>query len=89
MSLTLLQAAQAKLEGKRVEVSYQQDNWCVWDGLLWAVTWQFRIAPTTKKVKYLCWTNGPDLMWKHPEAKISPYLNRIPSEDKEVEIEQP
>ncbi len=91
MSLTLLEAAKAKLEGKRVERIHPRDphdEWSDWDGENSYPGWIFRIAPEPKKkVKLLAWINSAgQLMWFKDHLDVHLGI-RVPSEDKEVEIE--
>ncbi len=87
MSLTLLEAAKAKLEGKRVEEYYKQ-QWHEWSGEAWHENWLLRIAPEPKKkVKILAWLTNETLVWKTEDADIPSHYKRVPSEDKEIEVE--
>ncbi len=93
MSLTLLEAAKAKLEGKRVEYSYGS-IWKEWDGTVWSETRIHRIAPEPKKrVKLLAYLDSCGELRRvsedSPRKKIVVAENwvRVPAEDKEVEIE--
>ncbi len=88
MSPTLLEAAKAKLEGKRVE--FVKDNGFWYDGCggWWRSDMVFRIAPEPKKkVKFLCWYDGDQMFWLRDNVEPKWISKRIPSEDKEVEIE--
>jgi hypothetical protein len=88
MSLTLLEAAKAKLEGKRVEVKSPMLNWRDWSGDLWAEHWEFRIAPEPKKkVKILCWFDGSSLFWRPDQERSYDTWQRVPAEDKEIEVD--
>ncbi len=89
MSLTLLEAAKAKLEGKRVEYRYGASPvWVGWSGDVWHESWKFRIAPEPKKkVKVLCWYDGADLRWRNEGGAVAQTWKRVPSEDKEIEVE--
>ncbi len=95
MNLTLLEAAKAKLEGKKVETSNDGIKWFEWAGQDFFLSWNYRIAPEPKKkVKMLCWMEQTELMgrrlyWFEEDAikwQAKAWF-RIPSEDKEVEIE--
>ncbi len=97
MSLTLLEAAKAKLEGKRVEYRYG-DGWIEWTGDWWpspsVADWNFRIAPEPKKkVKLFAFIDirgelrllkGGSVLFN---CAIKEEWVRASSEDKEVEIE--
>ncbi len=89
MSLTLLEAAKAKLDGKRVEVYMGGLLWMDWDGKQWNDSWKVRIAPEPKKrVKYLAFTNEHALFWRTESSAIPDDWKRAPSEDKEIEMEE-
>jgi hypothetical protein len=87
MSLTLLQAAKAKLEVKRVEWFHQM-GWLEWGGNSWNTTHEYRIAPEPKKkVKFLCWYYDGSLSWYKDDMPTPDHWKRCPAEDKEVELE--
>jgi hypothetical protein len=89
MSLTLLEAAAAKLEGKRVEVRAPTSlNWSEWEGTVWQLNWTARIAPEPKKMKLLAWLNedGQLILLGAVYGKPQGGGLRVPSEDKEIEI---
>ncbi len=87
MSMTLLEAAKAKLEGKRVEV-WVAAWWTEWLGTSWGDKWEVRIAPEPKKkVKLLAYLSSSGLIWHVAGRAIHSSWQRVPSEDKEVEIE--
>lgn len=45
--------------------------------------------PKTRKVKMLAWlSSGGDLYWRTEGHDQRPYAKRVPSEDKEIEIEE-
>ncbi len=89
MSMTLLEAAKAKLDGKRVEVdTISPDVWVEWNGQSWSHAGNYRIAPEPKKkVKFLCWYYDGSLSWYKDDMPTPDHWKRVPSEDKEVEIE--
>ncbi len=91
MSLTLLEAAKAKLEGKRVEKRAHLQNWGEWNGESWAEHWEFRIAPKSKKRIYVrgYLTDFGTLIRvaDHCQA-VRAEWKRVPSEDKEIEVEE-
>jgi hypothetical protein len=90
-NLTLLEAAKALLEGKRVEYrSKLEDTWYKWEGLCWSVSWDVRIAPEPKKmrkVKMLAWFDGHQLFWFKEGENNDIRWKRVPAEDKEIEVE--
>ena len=44
--MNLLELAQAKERGERIELFNHYDNvWKMWDGFAWQADWKFRIAP--------------------------------------------
>jgi hypothetical protein len=92
-NLTLLEAAKALLEGKRVEYrSKLEDTWYKWEGLCWSVSWDVRIAPEPKKmrkVKMLAWFNQVGSLTLVEEGRhwIPKDWQRVPAEDKEIEVE--
>jgi hypothetical protein len=95
-NLTLLEAAKAVLEGKRVENRCHGGPWIHWDGLEWHDNWVFRIAPEPKKmrkVKMLGYKTPFGLLKQieqhsddHEEAVNKLWL-RAPSKDEEIEVE--
>ncbi len=89
MSLTLLEAAKAKLEGKRVEFN-EGTGWYEWAGVRYFEEYTYRIAPEPKKkVKFLCWLmGGVTLSWHKEGIAVPPDWERVPSEDKEGEVEE-
>ncbi len=88
MSLTLLEAAKAKLEGKEVEYS-EGDMWYPWGGYLWKSSWvDVRIAPNQKKmVKIAAWFDGTSFVYIEKSYQMGSKWKRVPSEDKEIEVE--
>ncbi len=89
MSLTLLEAAKAKLEGKRVEVyDPAKDQWVEWTGTAYHNSAGYRIAPEPKKkVMFEAWMDiHGQLVW-YNEASLLKVGTRVPAEDKEVELE--
>lgn len=93
MSLTLLQAAAAKLEGKRVEIKLH-GPWVEWTGEEWHETWEVRIAPEPKKkVMYCLWGDrtqfgaGNVYFGKADSVGMAKNWTRIPGTDVEVEVE--
>ncbi len=87
MSLTLLEAAKAKLEGKRVEY-HEGTGWYDWAGVRYFEEYTYRIAPEPKKkVKYLAFTNDHALFWRKEGSVIPDDWERVPSEDKEIEVD--
>ncbi len=89
MSLTLLEVAKAKLEGKTVEYRSHTICWKEWSGEGWAEHWEFRIAtPPKKKMKFECWTTAYGLVWRFENARFATDFKRIPELDKEVEVSE-
>ncbi len=89
MSLTLLEAAKAKLEGKRVECAHGS-VWHEWSGNSWSGEYKYRIAPPPKKkVKFFGWRDFAGELRLLDESYIARQgWKRVPSEDKEVEVDE-
>jgi hypothetical protein len=87
----LLEAAQALLEGKRVMAVYSGQAPFEWDGRGWNRSWNAFIAPEPKKmrkVKMLAWFDSFDeLRWKKGDVQVPLNWERVPAEDKEIEVE--
>jgi hypothetical protein len=89
-NLTLLEAARAVLEGKRVETRFPDTCWIEWDGLGWNRSWQARIGfkpKRTRKVKMLAWLANSSLIWRAEDFISNSEWKRAPAEDKEIEVE--
>ncbi len=91
MSLTLLEAAQAKMEGVTVEYSYDNDLWKTWKGEDFNPnSFIYRIAPEPKrkdKTLVLAWFDGVTLIYVEEYQTMPKEWKRVPSEDKEIEVE--
>ena len=66
-------------------------HWEPWDGKGWSVRWQFRARPRQpkmKKVKSLCWRHAElgNLSWWVETFTPTQVWQRVPSEDKEIEV---
>ena len=88
---TLQEVAAAQAAGDEIEYSYDSGKyWSVWFGEYWDKDTLFRARPrkpATKKVKMLCFYNGTTLFW-HESGNGCFYRCRVPSEDKEIEVEK-
>ena len=53
--------------------------------------YDYRIKKATKKkIKLEAWMENADgnLVWQYENSEVQPYLSRVPSEDKWVEVEE-
>ena len=92
-NLTLLEAAAAKLAGKRVEEEFAKDIRREWDGNSYWTTSKYHIAPEpkrTKKVKMLAWFGDYRLHWVEEQRPYGEEFGwkRVPTQDKEIEVEE-
>jgi hypothetical protein len=90
MSLTLLEAAKAKMEGKRVEGLESSGKWVEWRGEGWNKNIEYRIAPEPKKkVKLLAWFDGMSLIYRAEACSLKAAgWKRMPNLDLEGEVEE-
>lgn len=94
---TMLDVAQAKARGEKIEVMAPGFDWVLWSQLNWNDNWRFRSIREVpvKKVKFEAWkSNVGGLLWSEensPDTKqltISSCWTRFPSADKEYEVEE-
>ena len=67
--------------------SWKHDKNPYWD----FQNYNYRIKKTvTKKIKLEAWMENADgnLVWQYENSEVQPYLSRVPSEDKWVEVEE-
>ncbi len=85
---TLQDVAAAQAAGEEIEMKYAAD-WKRWDGFQWSKNYFYRSRPVpkTRKVKMLAWFNEYDsICWYRDGKVISKAWQRVPSEDKEIEV---
>ena len=97
MSLTLLEAAKAKLEGKRIiirEYSPHNTSFFDWDGEQWKYGWIASIAPEPKKkivlreALFKSVNQGFYIGWRSEEAFIDPNLVKwLDTPAREIEVD--
>lgn len=78
-------------EDFEIEVSYGLSTFVPWDKNLWSANYKYRARPRQpkmKKVKMLCYfdTVIDQLVWSSAEAISGDWI-RVPSEDKEIEVQ--
>ena len=86
---TLQDIAAAQAAGDEIEY-FLGGRWKAWQGVTWNVCRQFRARPRqkTEKIKMLCWFINGHLNWlQEGNHAAGPDWKRVPSEDKEIEIE--
>jgi hypothetical protein len=64
--------------------THHDNPWWVWPDF------DYRIKKTTKKIKLEAWMENADgnLVWQYENSEVQPYLSRVPSEDKWVEVKE-
>jgi hypothetical protein len=50
--------------------------------------YEIRDKPEKRKVKLLAWFSGEWLIWRTEGGTTSPHWIRVPSEDKEIELDE-
>lgn len=89
---TLQDVAAAQAAGDEIEFrGLGITDYKAWNGVGWSSSWSYRARPrkpATKKIKMLCFFDGCLLLW---QDKCYPIRDgrwkRIPSEDKEIEVQ--
>ena len=89
---TMADVAAAQEAGDEIEYLYR-GRWVAWYGATWDLYKDFRARPRpnmkTKKVRMLCFFDGCQLLWQNNNYPIRDgRWKRVPSEDKEVEVEE-
>lgn len=88
--------AKAKADGWEIDrYRINEDGvsgWRQWNGIGWSATQSYRgrpRQPATKMIKMLCWFINGHLNWlQEGNHAAGPDWKRVPSEDKEIEVEE-
>jgi hypothetical protein len=83
----MIEVMQAYCEGAEIELITGDKNWE--HVLIPAWNWyefDYRVKKSAKKLKLLAWFDGSNLFWRADHIDYAT-CKRVPSEDKEIEVE--
>ena len=78
-------------DGAEVEYLSTDGRWTLCSRPLWTDESSYRLRDKPaekKKVKLLAWINYGTLFWYTEDTDVQPSWIRVPSEDKEVEVDE-